>query len=105
VLGGKTGFNNAARYCLVFAARVGGRRLGMAFLGTEGERTRFGDVARVSDWVVARRSRAVATPAASAVPTPEVVPDPAEDPTDPEGAAPAEPAELLPPTASAGQPD
>ena len=57
VLGGKTGFNNAARYCLVLAARVGGRTLGMAFLGTEGELTRFGDVARVSDWVVARRSR------------------------------------------------
>jgi serine-type D-Ala-D-Ala endopeptidase (penicillin-binding protein 7) len=57
VLGGKTGFNNAARYCLVLAARVGGRTLAMAFLGTEGELTRFGDVARVSDWVVARRAR------------------------------------------------
>ena len=31
----------------------------MAFLGTEGELTRFGDVARVSDWVVARRARPV----------------------------------------------
>ena len=57
VLGGKTGFNNAARYCLVLAAEVGGRVLGMAFLGTEGELTRFGDVGRVSDWVVAYRSR------------------------------------------------
>jgi serine-type D-Ala-D-Ala endopeptidase (penicillin-binding protein 7) len=59
VLGGKTGFNNAARYCLVLAAKVGGRTLGMAFLGTEGQLTRFGDVARVSDWVVARRARRV----------------------------------------------
>jgi D-alanyl-D-alanine endopeptidase (penicillin-binding protein 7) len=57
VLGGKTGFNNAARYCLVLAAEVGGRTLGMAFLGTEGELTRFGDVGRVSDWVVAYRAR------------------------------------------------
>ena len=48
VLGGKTGFNNAARYCLVLAAEVGGRTLGMAFLGTEGELTRFGDVGRGS---------------------------------------------------------
>jgi D-alanyl-D-alanine endopeptidase (penicillin-binding protein 7) len=62
VLGGKTGFNNAARYCLVLAARVGGRTLGMAFLGTEGELTRFGDVARVSSWVVARRARPEASP-------------------------------------------
>ena len=60
MLGGKTGFNNAARYCLVLAARVGGRTLAMAFLGTEGELTRFGDVARVSDWVVARRARTTA---------------------------------------------
>jgi D-alanyl-D-alanine endopeptidase (penicillin-binding protein 7) len=57
VLGGKTGFNNAARYCLVLAAEVGGRTLGMAFLGTEGELTRFADVGRVSDWVVAYRAR------------------------------------------------
>ena len=57
VLGGKTGFNNAARYCLVLAAKVDGRTLGMAFLGTEGKLTRFGDVARVADWVVARRAR------------------------------------------------
>jgi D-alanyl-D-alanine carboxypeptidase len=57
VLGGKTGFNNAARYCLVVAARIGGRTLGMAFLGTEGEMTRFGDVARVADWVVMQESR------------------------------------------------
>ena len=63
VLGGKTGFNNAARYCLVLAAEVGGRTLGMAFLGTEGELTRFGDVGRVSDWVVAYRARKTRTSA------------------------------------------
>jgi serine-type D-Ala-D-Ala endopeptidase (penicillin-binding protein 7) len=66
VLGGKTGFNNAARYCLVLAAEVGGRTLGMAFLGTEGELTRFGDVGRVSDWVVAYRARRPETTSAAA---------------------------------------
>ncbi len=59
VLGGKTGFNNAARYCLVLAARVGGRTIGMVFLGNEGELTRFGDVARVADWVQVHEGRAV----------------------------------------------
>ena len=76
ILGGKTGFNNAARYCLVLAARVGGRMLGMAFLGTEGELTRFGDVARVSDWVVARRARQEAP--VVALPAPQPREEPAE---------------------------
>jgi serine-type D-Ala-D-Ala endopeptidase (penicillin-binding protein 7) len=58
VLGAKTGFNNAARYCLVLGARVAGRTVAMAFLGTDGEMTRFGDVARVADWVVAQEARA-----------------------------------------------
>jgi D-alanyl-D-alanine endopeptidase (penicillin-binding protein 7) len=57
VLGAKTGFNNVARYCLVVAARVSGRTVAMAFLGTEGEMTRFGDVARVSDWIAAQESK------------------------------------------------
>jgi D-alanyl-D-alanine endopeptidase (penicillin-binding protein 7) len=74
VLGAKTGFNNAARYCLVLAARVAGRTVGMAFLGTEGEMTRFGDVARVADWVVAQESRALphesVVAQAIAIPTP-----------------------------------
>lgn len=64
ILAGKTGYNDAARYCLVVAARVGGRDVGMAFLGTEGKLTRFGDVARTADWVIAHKSRPVAPPAA-----------------------------------------
>jgi serine-type D-Ala-D-Ala endopeptidase (penicillin-binding protein 7) len=81
VLGGKTGFNNAARYCLVLAARVGGRTLGMAFLGTEGELTRFGDVARVSDWVVARRARLAAPAVVAGGPGPaSPAPAPSEEP-------------------------
>lgn len=65
VLGGKTGYNDAARYCLVLAAKVDGRSYGMAFLGTEGKMTRFGDVARVADWLVVHKP--ALTPAATAV--------------------------------------
>jgi serine-type D-Ala-D-Ala endopeptidase (penicillin-binding protein 7) len=55
ILGGKTGYNDSARYCLVIAIRIGGRSYGMALLGTEGKLTRFGDLARVIDWVVTHR--------------------------------------------------
>jgi serine-type D-Ala-D-Ala endopeptidase (penicillin-binding protein 7) len=58
VLGGKTGYNDAARYCLVLGARVDGRKIGMAFLGNEGKLTRFGDVARVADWLVVHKPKA-----------------------------------------------
>ena len=57
ILGGKTGYNDFARYCLVIAARMDGRRVAMVFLGTEGKMTRFGDFARVADWVVATKPR------------------------------------------------
>jgi D-alanyl-D-alanine carboxypeptidase len=62
VLGGKTGYNDVARYCLVIATRVDGRMYYMAFLGNEGKLTRFGDVARVADWVLAHKPKT--TPAA-----------------------------------------
>ena len=65
VMGGKTGFNDQARYCLVLAARVDGHPYGMAFLGTEGKMTRFGDAARVSDWLVLHKPKP-ATPGATA---------------------------------------
>jgi D-alanyl-D-alanine endopeptidase (penicillin-binding protein 7) len=57
VLGGKTGYNDSARYCLVMAARIGEHDYGMALLGTEGDRTRFGDAARVADWIVTHKPR------------------------------------------------
>ena len=57
ILGGKTGYNDTARYCLVIAARVDGRNYGMALLGTEGKLTRFGDVARVIDWLVTHKAK------------------------------------------------
>ena len=72
VLGGKTGYNNPARYCLVLAARIDGRSYGMAFLGTEGKLTRFGDVFRVSDWIVTHRAKP---------PTPIPSPSPSPSPT------------------------
>ena len=55
VLGGKTGYNDDARYCLVIATKIDGHTYFMSFLSNEGKLTRFGDVARVADWVVARR--------------------------------------------------
>jgi D-alanyl-D-alanine endopeptidase (penicillin-binding protein 7) len=61
VLGGKTGYNDEARYCLVVATRVDGRAYYMAFLGDDGKMTRFGDVARVADWIVAHPQKLVAS--------------------------------------------
>jgi D-alanyl-D-alanine endopeptidase (penicillin-binding protein 7) len=69
LVGGKTGYNDVARYCLVVATKVDGRTMYMSFLGDEGELTRFGDVARVADWVVAHKPKtavAAATPPAAA---------------------------------------
>jgi D-alanyl-D-alanine carboxypeptidase len=56
VLGGKTGYNDVARYCLVISTKVADRTYYMSFLGNEGKMTRFGDVARVADWIVSHPS-------------------------------------------------
>lgn len=50
VTGGKTGFTDAAGYCLVVTAKIGGRNLSMAFLGTREKLTRYGDFNRVAKW-------------------------------------------------------
>ena len=68
VLGGKTGYNDDARYCLVLAAKIDGHTCYMSFLANEGKLTRFGDVARVADWMVARKSK-TGGPALAAPPT------------------------------------
>ncbi len=60
VLGGKTGYNDEARYCLVVATKIDGRTYYMAFLGDDGKMTRFGDVARVADWIVAHQQKLLA---------------------------------------------
>jgi D-alanyl-D-alanine endopeptidase (penicillin-binding protein 7) len=54
VLGGKTGYTDDAKYCLAIAARPGGRRVGMVFLGEEGKLTRFADFNRAAAWLLAR---------------------------------------------------
>ena len=69
LLGGKTGYNDIARYCLVVGTKIDGRVFYMSFLGNEGKLTRFGDVARVADWVVSHKPKtavAVAAPRAGA---------------------------------------
>jgi D-alanyl-D-alanine endopeptidase (penicillin-binding protein 7) len=76
LLGGKTGYNDFARYCLVVATKVEGRTIFMSFLGDEGELTRFGDVARVADWIVAHKSKTEVAAAAPAAPAPAGPPAP-----------------------------
>ena len=56
VLGGKTGFTNAAGYCLLIAANINGRKVHMSFLGAKEELTRFGDFGRVSSWLQTHKS-------------------------------------------------
>ena len=51
VLGGKTGYTDAARYCLAVGVTVGRRRVGMVFLGAHGRLTRFADARRVLGWL------------------------------------------------------
>ncbi len=51
VFAGKTGYTTPALYCLLIAAEVEDRRLGMVFLGSYGRLTRFGDFGRASRWV------------------------------------------------------
>ncbi|HEY8923307.1 MAG TPA: serine hydrolase, partial [Polyangia bacterium] len=70
VVGGKTGYNDDARYCLVIATKIDGRLCYMSFLSNEGKLTRFGDVARVADWMVARKPRGAAAAADEGPPPP-----------------------------------
>lgn len=70
VLGGKTGYNDDARYCLVIAAKIDGHTCFMSFLANEGKLTRFGDVARVADWMVSRKPKPQTTLLAHATQAP-----------------------------------
>jgi len=75
VLAGKTGYNDVARYCLVVATRIEGRLYFMAFLSNEGKLTRFGDVARVADWLLAHKPKglpAQPAPVVAAAPAPPI---------------------------------
>lgn len=51
ILGGKTGYTNAAGYCFITGARFDDRDVVMAFLGADGKHTRFGDFNRVAVWL------------------------------------------------------
>jgi D-alanyl-D-alanine endopeptidase (penicillin-binding protein 7) len=62
ILGGKTGYNDDARYCLVIGAKIDGHTYFMSFLANEGKLTRFGDVARVADWIISRKPKGVSPP-------------------------------------------
>jgi D-alanyl-D-alanine carboxypeptidase len=95
VLAGKTGYNDVARYCLVVATKIDGRRYFMSFLSNEGKLTRFGDVARVADWILAHKPKGT-TPSAPVAAAPTALPlgvaAPPPEPGAPEAAAPAAPA-------------
>lgn len=84
VLGGKTGYNDSARYCLVIAARIGEHNYGMSFLATEGDLTRFGDVARVADWIITHKPKSTPSTAPQGPPPPEAI----LGPLSPDGGAP-----------------
>jgi D-alanyl-D-alanine endopeptidase (penicillin-binding protein 7) len=51
VIGGKTGYTDAAGYCFVTAARIAGRDLVLAFLHSDGKNERFVDFDRLAGWV------------------------------------------------------
>lgn len=51
VIGGKTGYTTPAGYCFITGARFHGREVVMAFLGSQGKHTRFGDFNRVASWL------------------------------------------------------
>jgi D-alanyl-D-alanine endopeptidase (penicillin-binding protein 7) len=51
VIGGKTGYTEAAGYCFVTGARFHGRDVVMTFLGASGKQTRFADFNRVAEWL------------------------------------------------------
>ena len=89
VLGGKTGYNDEARYCLVVATKIDSRTYFMSFLGDDGKMTRFGDVARVADWIVSHPQKGTALVAKAA----PAAPPSAQEPI---AAAPAEPPVPLP---------
>ncbi len=52
VLAGKTGYTDAAGYCLLIAAKLEGREVAMVFLGSQGKLTRYGDFNRVVGWIL-----------------------------------------------------
>lgn len=64
VAGGKTGYTNAAGYCFITGAAVGGRDYLFVFLGADGKETRFADFNRAARWLDAGAPGAKVAPKA-----------------------------------------
>jgi len=62
ITGGKTGYTKPAGYCFITGARLGDRKVVMAFLGSEGKLTRFGDFNRIAAWLDGGAVKAAARP-------------------------------------------
>jgi serine-type D-Ala-D-Ala endopeptidase (penicillin-binding protein 7) len=54
VRGGKTGWTEAAGYCLIVSAEIGGRTVVIALLGAKHKDARYGDFAKIADWLERR---------------------------------------------------
>jgi serine-type D-Ala-D-Ala endopeptidase (penicillin-binding protein 7) len=61
VIGGKTGYTEAAGYCFITGARFAGKEVVMAFLKSDGKLTRFADFDRVAAWLSARMEKEVSS--------------------------------------------
>lgn len=75
VLGGKTGYNDRAGYCLVVAARIAGavgkvKEVAMVFLGETGKNTRFADFGRAAQWLVEKQPALGQNPGRGSLPSP-----------------------------------
>ena len=61
VIGGKTGYTDAAGYCFVTGARFAGKEVVMAFLKADGKLTRFADFDRVAAWLTERSGKVISS--------------------------------------------
>lgn len=61
VIGGKTGYTDAAGYCFVTGARFAGKEVVMAFLKADGKHTRFADFDRVAAWLTERAGKVISS--------------------------------------------
>jgi serine-type D-Ala-D-Ala endopeptidase (penicillin-binding protein 7) len=68
VLGGKTGMNNQARYCLATALEIEGRKVALVILGAPSSAARFGDAMRIAKWMTMPNDKVAAAPPAEAQP-------------------------------------
>jgi len=59
VIGGKTGYTEAAGYCFITGARFAGKEVVMAFLKADGKLTRFADFDRVAEWLTEKTKTTV----------------------------------------------